>query len=113
MAESEYNIIGFWKNKMITYGTYETLEIRIVDTASVDSKAKTVKIKPKIEKSVRTAIINCFIHDDFMYEVYYVFMVMSSPTVRGYNVIVKRDLNTMEIVNQQIIDGLETQVKFV
>lgn len=113
MAESEFMIVGFWKNKLITYSTNETLELRLVDTVLVGSKAKTIKIEPKVEKSRRTAIITCFIQDDFMYEVYYVFTVMSTTGAEGYNVIVKRDLNTMQIVKQEIIEHLDTQVKFV
>lgn len=113
IAESEFKIVGFWNNKLITYSIYSTLELRIVDTTSVDSKAKTVKIGPNVEQSKRTAAITCFIHDDFMYEVYYVFTLINTTSAQGYNVIVKRDLNTMKIVNQQIIDHLDTQVKFV
>ncbi|MGV3612085.1 MAG: hypothetical protein ACO1N0_14095 [Fluviicola sp.] len=117
VAESEFKIVGFWKNKLITYGTIQTLEVRMVDTASVDSKAKTIKIRPEIAKNLKTAVINCFIHDDFLYEVYYVFTSSSPSTegyiVRGYNVLVKRNLNTMEIVKQQVLEHLESQVKFV
>ncbi len=117
VAESEFKIVGFWKDKLITYGTIQTLELRIVDTASVDSKAKTIKIRPNVDKKLRTAVIHCFIHADFMYEVYYVFTLMTSTSegynVQGYNLLVKRDLNTMQIVKQQVLAHLESQVKFV
>ncbi|WP_144331118.1 hypothetical protein [Fluviicola chungangensis] len=117
MPESGGKIIGFWGSKLISCNTAFGLELKMLDTADVQPKIKTFKIGPEVEHSKNTAAITCFIHDNFIYETYYVFTNTVMPghagNAKGYTVIVKRDLRTMRIVNQCMINRLNTQVKFV
>ncbi len=117
MPESGGKVIGVWGSQVISYGAVYDLELKILDTAAVMPKVKIIKSVPNVEQWKKIAAINRFIHEDFIYETYYVFTntVMPGHTemAEGYNVIVKRDLRTMEIVSQQIINHLDTQVKFV
>lgn len=117
MPESGGKLIGVWGSQLISYNAVYDLELRILDTAVTMPKVKIVKIGPKVEQSKKIAAIHRFIHEDFIYETYYVFTNNVMPghpeMAEGYNVIVKRDLHTMEITSQQIINHLDTQVKFV
>ena len=117
LPESGSRIIGFWENKLISCNNTFDTELRVLDTTFAKPKATIFKIGPQVENAKKTAVISCFIHDDFIYEVDYVFTNTIMPghagNAKGYNVIVKRDLRTMQVVSQQIVHQLNTQVKFV
>lgn len=117
MPESGSRIIGFWGNRLISCSNTFDLELRVLDTTFAKPKVKTFRIGPQVEDAKKAAAISCFIHDDFIYEIYYVFTNTVMPGhaehAKGYDVIVKRDLKTMQIVAQRIIYPLNTQVKFI
>lgn len=117
MPESGGKFIGVWGSQLISYNVSYDLEVRIVDTALAMPKVQIVKVGPNVEEAKKIAAIHRFIREDFMYETYYVFTntVMPGHTemAEGYNVVVKRNLRTMEIVDQRVINQLATQVKFV
>ncbi len=117
MPESASRIVGFWGNKLISMNTTLGPELQVLDTTFAKPKVKTFKIGPQVEDAKKTGTINCFIHDDFIYEIDYVFTNIVMPghagNAKGYTVIVKRDLRTMQIVSQRMINRLNTQVKFV
>ncbi|MGV3612087.1 MAG: hypothetical protein ACO1N0_14105 [Fluviicola sp.] len=117
MPESGGKLIGVWGSQLISYNAVYDLELRILDTAVTMPKVKIVKIGPQVEPAKRIVAIHRFIHEDFIYETYYVFTNNVMPghpeMAEGYNVVVKRDLRTMEIASQQIINHLDIQVKFV
>ena len=117
MPESGSRIVGFWENKLISMSTTLGPELQVLDTTFAKPKVKTFKIGPQVEDAKKTGTISCFIHDDFIYEIDYVFTNTVMPghagNAKGYNIIVKRDLRTMQVVSQRIVHQLNTQVKFL
>lgn len=117
MPESASRIVGFWEGKLISMNTTLVPELQVLDTTFANPKVKTFKIGPQVEDAKKVGTMNCFIHEDFIYEIDYVFTNTVVPghagNAKGYTVIVKRDLRTMQIVSQRMINRLNTQVKFV
>ncbi|WP_294669377.1 hypothetical protein [uncultured Fluviicola sp.] len=117
MPESAGRIVGFWEGKLISMNTTLVPELQVLDTTFEKPKVKTFKIGPQADDAKKVGTTNCFIHEDFIYEIDYVFTNTVLPghagNAKGYTVIVKRDLRTMQIVSQRMINRLNTQVKFV
>lgn len=110
IPESENTFIGTWGSKVFSY---RVLELFIVDTASVIPTREVVKIGPEVDKADRMGSVRYFIHDHFLYEVYFVIPKYDTDHLKGYNVLVKRDLETMKIVTQKRLEHLHSQMKFV
>lgn len=111
IPESENTFIGTWGSKVLSY---KALELFIVDTASAVPVKEVVKIGPQIEKADRMGSVHYFIHDHFLYEVYFVIpKFMEGYRASSYNILVKRDLKTMKIVTQKKLDHFHSQMKFV
>lgn len=111
IPESENTFIGTWGSKVFSY---KALELFIVDTALAIPVKKVVKIGPEIEKADRTGSVHYFIHDHFLYEVYFVIPKLKEGyRSSSYNIIVKRDLETLKIVTQKKLKQFHSQMKFV
>lgn len=111
IPESENTFIGTWGSKVLSY---KVMELFIVDTALATPIREVVKIGPQIEKADRTGSVHYFIHDHFLYEVYFVIPDLKEGYRRNsYNILVKRDLETMKIVTQKRLDHFYSQMKFV
>jgi hypothetical protein len=111
LPESENTFIGTWGSKVLSY---KVLELFIVDTASAVPVREVVKIGPQIEKADKTGSVHYFIHDHFLYEVYFVIPKLNEVyRSSSYNILVKRDLETMKIVTQKKLDHFHSQMKFV
>lgn len=113
IPECDYQIVGTWKNKVVSCKRFYEKEITIVDTLSLSKKV--VKVGPKVNKAKKIGSLYYFIHDQFLYEFYFVIDKYTEEGYPiGYNVIVKRNLENMEIVNQKVLDEfLHGQMKFV
>lgn len=109
LPESENTFIGTWGSKVLSY---KALELFIIDTALAVPIKEVVKIGPQIEKADRTGSVHYFIHDHFLYEVYFVIPEIKEFDGR-YNIVVKRDLETMKIVTQKKLEHFHSQMKFV
>lgn len=114
LPESDYQFVGIWKSKIFSCKTFMEMELTIVDTSSENSSKQVMKIAPHIEKAKKTGGVYYFIHDQFLYEVYFVIpKIVRGESFSGYNVIVKRDLETMKIVAQKQLNHLFPKVKLV
>lgn len=113
IPECDYQIIGAWNNKIISCKRFFERELTLVDTVTLEKQ--TVKVGPKIGKATKMGSIRYFIHADFLYEFYFVIERYDGDIYSpiGYNIVVKRDLKTLEIVTQKRLFGLVGQMKFV
>ena len=110
LPESGREILGIWKSKVVS--TLGQNEIFIVDNMLAYSRQQ-VLLKPKLEHHATSWLMKVLMQGKFLYEVHYIFDERKvEPAKAKRNVLVKRDIETLEIVSQKELQHNLLNLKF-
>lgn len=110
LPESGRYILGIWKNKVVS--TLGRNEVFIVDNRLAYSREQ-VLLKPRLEHAAESWLLKVWMHGKFLYEVHYIFEERKvEPAKAKRNILVKRDVETLEIVSQRELPHNLLNLKF-
>nr|WP_294858439.1 hypothetical protein [uncultured Fluviicola sp.] len=111
--QSEKFILGIWKSNVISY--YGNNRICILDTLSKPLSRKVMELNPQLSTKSLGELLKLFVHENAIYEIYYINdLIQKGKTIPvPRNILVKRDIETFEIITQKDLPIGYSKLKMV
>lgn len=109
--ESGKFILGIWKSKIVS--SHSLSEIFVVDTAVQPAVRTQLLLAPELPNKSTGWLLKAFVRGKFLYEIHYVAEEKRVPLKQGNrNILVKRDIETLKVVEQKEFPHAYLNLKF-